>query len=306
MVEPGAQGTLAEEVGRQTWYHTISLPDGSSTDGVFDMRRPASAMQWPAALSKGRCLDIGTCDGFWAFEMERRGASEVVAIDVAHANDVDLTWEGRQRAATMPGDQGGTRAGQRFKLASRVLKSRVKRLECSVYELDPALHGTFDVVFCGTLLIHLRDPVLALERMRGVCKGELVMVECVDACLDIFAPGRPAARFEPAQGQWWRANRAGLVSVLKAAGFETISRGSPFITPFGAGMTGRGSRRRRLFAMLTNLLGRWPRQAGASWIAIGVGLLWGSYDIVIRARPLQPQGPDPGMAGTAHSSGDPA
>ena len=296
---------MAEQVGRVTWYHTISLPDGSSTDGVFDMRRPAGAIPWPAALINGRCLDIGTCDGFWAFEMERRGATEVVAIDVAHANDVDLTWEGRQRAAAMPVDQGGTRAGHRFNLARSVLGSGVKRLECSVYELDPAIHGKFDVVFCGTLLIHLRDPILALERMRGVCNGELIMVECVDAFLDTFAAGRPAARFEPAQGQWWRGNRAGLASILEAAGFEAISSGKPFITPFGAGMTGRGSRRRRLFARLTSFLGRWPRMAGAGWIAIGVGLFWGSYDIVIRARPRRLQGRDTDVAGPAHPSGKP-
>ncbi|PWU24508.1 MAG: TIGR04290 family methyltransferase, partial [Candidatus Rokuibacteriota bacterium] len=31
-------------------------------------------MPWPAALSGQRWLDVGTMGGFWAFEMERRGA----------------------------------------------------------------------------------------------------------------------------------------------------------------------------------------------------------------------------------------
>src|SRR5215510_1655747 len=119
------------EAREHPWYHTIDLPDGSSTPGVFDTRAVAELVRWPAGLPGGRCLDVGTCDGFWAFEMERRGAAEVIAIDVD--------------------------------------------------DLDPSVHGRFDVVFCGTLLVHLRDPVRALERMREVCTGELVLVECVDA-----------------------------------------------------------------------------------------------------------------------------
>ena len=33
-------------------------------------------------LDGKRCLDVGTYDGFWAFEIEQRGAKEVVAVDV--------------------------------------------------------------------------------------------------------------------------------------------------------------------------------------------------------------------------------
>ncbi len=37
-----------------------------------------------------RALDVATFDGFWAFEMERRGASEIVAIDLDCADKLDL------------------------------------------------------------------------------------------------------------------------------------------------------------------------------------------------------------------------
>ena len=39
-------------------------------------------MPLPASLAGRRCLDVGTWDGFWAFEMERRGAASVTAIDI--------------------------------------------------------------------------------------------------------------------------------------------------------------------------------------------------------------------------------
>ncbi len=43
-----------------------------------------------------RVLDVGTWDGFWAFEMERRGA-DVVALDVEHESEYD--WPPRRRPA---------------------------------------------------------------------------------------------------------------------------------------------------------------------------------------------------------------
>src|SRR5690349_7812092 len=77
------------------------------------------------------------------------------------------------------------------------VSSRVRRLACSVYDLDPAIHGRFDVIFCGTLLIHLREPVRALERIASVCQGEVLVVECVDAWLDVWSSTEPRSRPKP-------------------------------------------------------------------------------------------------------------
>src|SRR3954452_4256820 len=62
------------------WWHVIDLPDGSTTPGAWDLRPLSEELPWPDVHGK-RCLDIGTADGFWAFEMERRGAAEVLATD---------------------------------------------------------------------------------------------------------------------------------------------------------------------------------------------------------------------------------
>jgi SAM-dependent methyltransferase len=243
------------------WYHTIDLPDGTTTPGVFDTRRVADLVAWPPGLAGGRCLDVGTCDGFWAFEMERRGAAEVVAIDV------------------------DDRAGRRFEIARRALGSRVERLGCSVYDLDPAIHGRFAVVLCGTLLIHLRDPIRALERMRAVCDGELVLVECLDAFLDLVGRWIPCARLAPARGQWWRINRAGLVSALAVAGFEVVSTSRRFLTPFGPGARTRHTGWRRPLAAVRDATRAWPGLTRSPLAVEAVGLARGTYDIAVRARP---------------------
>ena len=129
-------------------------------------RAPSSAsVPFPDSLAGKRCLDIGTFNGFWAFEMERRGAEEVVAIDVLDP----ARWDWPVRSPSDVREAIGKRqaGGAGFEIAKRELGSSVERLDRSVYDLDPADVGEFDLVYLGSLLLHLRDPVAALERVRA-------------------------------------------------------------------------------------------------------------------------------------------
>ena len=58
------------------------------TPGWHDTRPIVHEVPFPSLIGK-RCLDVGTFDGFWALEMERRGADEVVAIDVIDPQEWD-------------------------------------------------------------------------------------------------------------------------------------------------------------------------------------------------------------------------
>ena len=91
---------LAREVASNTWYHTIDLGEGIVTPGMFDHRPAVDRYLLPDDLSGMRCLDVGTMDGFWAFEMERRGAAEVLATDVVGVDDLD--WPPRWRVQVEP------------------------------------------------------------------------------------------------------------------------------------------------------------------------------------------------------------
>jgi tRNA (mo5U34)-methyltransferase len=63
------------------WYHTLEPGPHVVTPGWFDLRPVVHRMPWPDVRG-ARCLDIGTYDGFLAFELERRGAPEVIATDL--------------------------------------------------------------------------------------------------------------------------------------------------------------------------------------------------------------------------------
>lgn len=227
--------TVAAESGkRRTWYHTIDLPDGSTTPGYFDTRDGPAHVPWPEEVRGGRCLDVGTFDGFWAFELERRGAREVIAIDVADPAGIDWPYDRREWGPAAIREWGSER-GPGFAAAAEALGSKVQHRDRNVYDLDPDADGRFDVVLCGTLLLHLRDPVRALERMRDVCAKKLVLVESIDPVLEIRARRIPTAHLAPERDEWWRPNSAGLRQLVEIAGFAVVETGRRFLIPLGPG-----------------------------------------------------------------------
>jgi tRNA (mo5U34)-methyltransferase len=182
---------LATEIAGITWYHTIDLGDGVITPGEYDTRAAASRIPLPADLSGRRCLDVGTHDGFWAFEMERRGASEVIAIDLDDPRRVDISEPVPELGPELLADRESR--PQAFWCAHRALASTVDRRDLSVYDLDGDELGSFDFAFLGTLLLHLREPVRALTAIRKVLApgGTLLVNDPVSLPLTVRHPRRP-------------------------------------------------------------------------------------------------------------------
>lgn len=220
-------------IEQMRWYHTIELPDGRTTPGEYDLRPVMPRLPMPASLEGKRCIDVGSRDGFYAFEMERRGASEVVSIDIDDPGKIAMP-------AAAAGDREmvaeelaiGNRA---FELARDALGSEVKREMVSVYELDPATHGSFDFAMLGSLLIHLRDPVGALTALRGVTTGDLLVNDAVGVNLSLFRRRAVAEMYMVSAPFWWMCNPAGLRRMVQAAGFRVLDTGRPYLIPHGRG-----------------------------------------------------------------------
>jgi tRNA (mo5U34)-methyltransferase len=217
---------LRSQVDGRQWYHTLELAPGIVTPGWFDTRAVAAKLPLPDSLEGMRCLDVGTFDGFWAFEMERRGAAEVVATDLLDANEWD--WPAGSSPEAIEEMAERKRGGEGFLLAREALGSSVQRVEQSVYDLDFA--------YLGSLLLHLRDPVRALERVRTVVSGRLLVVDVHDPLLSLLFRRRPLATLE-GRGRpwWWQSNAACLVRMVEAAGFELVEPPRRVRMPRGAG-----------------------------------------------------------------------
>lgn len=209
------------------WYHTLDLGHGVRTPGQVDHRAQLAHYGLPESLAGKRCLDVATFDGFWAFEFERRGSTDVVAIDVAERTDIDCPrWVLRDAEAY---GMAGETLGASFRVAHRILGSKVQRVEKSVYNLDPNVDGMFDFAFISDVLLHLRDPQLALERIRSVTRGEIILADVYSPELEGLG-AVPAAQFNAPHGEvWWYMNVACLKQMLAVAGFEPVTEISRFV-----------------------------------------------------------------------------
>jgi tRNA (mo5U34)-methyltransferase len=169
-----------------------------------------------------RALDVGTWDGFWAFEMERRGA-DVVAIDLDDERDLD--WPPRRRPQAFPDEP----RGRGFEIARELLGSSVERRNLSIYDATPDRLGTFDLVLCASVLIHLRDQLLALERIAGLCAGTFLSVEQYDPWLGLLP--FPAARYLADRDKsvvFWLPSARTWEQMLRSAGFDQVERRGRF------------------------------------------------------------------------------
>jgi tRNA (mo5U34)-methyltransferase len=223
---PLSDAALRAEAERYPWYHTLDLGQGVVTQGLFDHRPVLDRYPIPADLSGLRCLDVATMDGYWAFEMERRGAASVTAIDLDDPEDLD--WPASLRAGhekTMDETKD-----KRFALAKQALGSSVERVIMSAYDLSPEL-GEFDFVFCGDLLLHLKDPITPVERIRSVCTGSAVIANVIKRFR--LQEGRALAELDGIDRfEWWTTNLAGLVRIVQAAGFARVEPSETFKVPF--------------------------------------------------------------------------
>ena len=130
---------LIEDLNRLGWYHSIQLPSGEVIEGIQtlqQLRHRIAQFPIPQDLTGKRVLDIGAWDGWFSFEMERRGA-RVLAIDNAKRT--------------------------RFLKAREILGSQVDYQIADICRVTARDLGRFDIVLFFGVLYHLKHPMRALE-----------------------------------------------------------------------------------------------------------------------------------------------
>ena len=279
----GAPGRQSDATGWQArldqlkWYHTIDVAPGVVTRGWFELRHALPLLPFPE-IKGARCLDVGTWDGFYAFELERRGAREVVAIDVPDLAQIDYPPEVRADPQFDPSQSQEQPRTAGFHLLHELLQSSVEWRGINIYDLAPSLVGEFDVVVIGSLLLHLRDPVRALDAVRRVTSGHLLVIDYLHPPVHLLARRRPLfeLRGESRDFQWWLASDRGLRRLLHVGGFQVEQTSRLFL--LRPGLPGRSSRR-------SDAGGRRSVMRALNWLLTGDSTPGGHLHRAYLARP---------------------
>jgi tRNA (mo5U34)-methyltransferase len=219
-----------------TWMYRFELADGVYTalhdEYLDEVHRTRSGMMFPEIdrTFAGRwadmtCLDAACNEGFFGYEIAKRGAKSVVGFD---ARDVNI-----KKAEFV-----------RETLGVRNISFRVD----DVFKIDPANYGTFDLTLCLGLLYHLEDPMGALRRLRSVTR-ELCVIDTevaranssatvergpVDGLVEtdqvVAVIAEPEAMWNPLSsvtGVSLVPSKSALLAMLKHAGFGEITQAQP-------------------------------------------------------------------------------
>lgn len=143
------------------WGHSIQLPFGIVTPGrVMCNVDTMNRLNLSQNLTDMTVLDIGTWDGFYSFECEKRGA-RVMAID-----NLNRLKKNDEICFKSQGNSG-------FEIIKDILDSQVEFREMDVYQIDREPIGKFDIVLFLGVLYHLKHPLLALEKVAQVVEQDL-------------------------------------------------------------------------------------------------------------------------------------
>ncbi len=172
------------------WHSPIDLGHGINTKpgrAERRFRRRLELLQIPTDLKGKRVLDVGTWDGYFALELERRGA-QVHAIDLWNDNALN-----------------------QFQFVLKAKNSKITHSRLDVHDLTPEKFGLFDIVLCAGVLYHTRHPLLVLERLRSVTK-ELLILETVTMIPAVHA-NSPMIMLFPGDQKVFADARAGKSSL---------------------------------------------------------------------------------------------
>ena len=219
-------------LGECYFYHTMEIPGYGLVTGQWDLRNGIRAYTGELDFNGRRVLEVGTASGFVCFYMERQGA-DVVAFDIDEnqswdivplsAIDAQSEVEKRQRIVRQMNDA--------YWLAHRAFRSKAKVVYGTAYDIPRAI-GDVDISTFCSVLVHLRDPFLALHNAARLTRDAILVTDVVNPTRSKstqFNSGLPFMEFIPdfrAGGPydaWWFLNPQVIEAFLGILGFGDTS-----------------------------------------------------------------------------------
>jgi SAM-dependent methyltransferase len=219
---------------QEFWYHSYYFDNGFEVVGDYNIGMNIKEYGFPDDMAGMKVLDIGTGGGWFAYYFEQCGA-EVTTVDVRGYCDFDVRGrckyppvESEKSKPDRIGPDGKpvyfSPVSGGFWIMRDLLKSKVKFMNARIYDVCPELFGgqSFDLIFIGALLLHLRDPVGALMAARSVCADRLIATTPIVSGDDDNSEPQMTLYTQMDKISWWRPNKLCYKYWFLDAGFKQV------------------------------------------------------------------------------------
>ena len=159
------------------FYHTMEIPNHGTVHGVYDLRGRETSYLGNVNVEGKRVLELGTASGHLCFTMEKMGA-DVVAYDLSDEQEWDIVpfagYDYEEHIAARRAHINQINNG--YWLAHRAYASNAKVMYGTVYDIPDSI-GQFDICTFCSILLHLRDPFLALQRVTAHVEETVIVTD---------------------------------------------------------------------------------------------------------------------------------
>lgn len=221
-----------------SFYHTIDLPGHGLITGDWDLRQGVNVYLGNVDFKGKRVLEVGTANGYFCFEMEKRGA-EVIGYDLSPEHNWDYVfYDGKIDEDLIRKRKDNIRRLNRaWWFGHRCFNSKAKVVYGEVYQI-PETIGPVHASTFGSILLHLRDPFLAMQKAAKLTTETMVVTDVMPAILSRFSTnGRfwlfdrlykkmkprmiflPDADRKTPNDTWWNLPPELIATFLKMLGF---------------------------------------------------------------------------------------
>lgn len=213
------------------FYHTMQIPGHGLVNGEWDLRGREADYLGNNVFRGKQVLEIGTASGFLCFYMESMGA-EVTAFDLSDRQQWDLVpYAGDDHEACIQERQQHIRKlNNGFWFAHKAFGSKARVMYGSVYDV-PETIGLFDICTFGSILLHLRDPFLALQGVAAHARETVIITDLlpsfpmrIGSAVGRLAGGEaiyflPRAYAKAPKDAWWLLSPRVVAGFLHILGF---------------------------------------------------------------------------------------
>lgn len=225
-----------------SFYHTMELPGHGTVEGAWDFRNHEQEYLGSVNFVGKRVLELGTASGFFCFYMEKMGA-EVIGYDLSDGTAWDIVPYANIDQSKILSERRETieKLHNGYWFSHRLLKSTAKVVYGSIYEI-PKQIGPVDIATFGCILLHLRDPFLALQNALQLTTETVIITEpnpistikpkglksFLKNLLNPAIPPKPTMQFIPNYRQnwpyetWWQLPSEVIIEMIGIFGFTNI------------------------------------------------------------------------------------